>query len=101
MAQEVNWAPTYATCGRNHLEMCHYGSAGFVKCGQEGRFVKKCPKNGQHSGNRGNRSHPSSVGPPNRVASRGILQGQAEEQTVFILLLVTKRKRIPHMFSLV
>ncbi|XP_015068745.1 uncharacterized protein LOC107013320 [Solanum pennellii] len=45
-------------------------SQGCFKCGQEGHFIKECPKNRQGSGNQDNRAQSSSVAPPDRDAPR-------------------------------
>ncbi|KAH0706534.1 hypothetical protein KY285_012312 [Solanum tuberosum] len=50
-------------------------SQGCFKCGQEGHFMKECPKNRQGSGNQGNRAQSSSFAPPNRAATRGATSG--------------------------
>ena len=70
MAQGGNWAPTCAKCGRNHPGKCRDGSTSFFKCGQEGHFMKECPKNWQGNGNQGNKAQSSSVAPPGRAAPR-------------------------------
>ncbi|KAH0689476.1 hypothetical protein KY289_016834 [Solanum tuberosum] len=45
------------------------------ECGQEGHFMKKCPKNVQGSGNPSNRAQFSLVAPPDRAAPRGATSG--------------------------
>ncbi|XP_049381307.1 protein PXR1-like [Solanum stenotomum] len=55
--------------------MCRDGSTGYLKCGQNGHFMRECPKNKQGNGNEGNRAQPSSVAPPGKVASRGATLG--------------------------
>jgi len=62
-------------CGRSHSGVCHDGSTGCFKCGQNGHFMKECPKNRQGSGNWGNRAQFSSVAPPDRTASREAISG--------------------------
>ncbi|KAK4716722.1 hypothetical protein R3W88_015060 [Solanum pinnatisectum] len=54
---------------------CREGFTGFFKCEHNGHFMRKCPKNKQGNGNRGNRAHFSSVAPPDRVALRGATSG--------------------------
>ncbi|XP_049344680.1 uncharacterized protein LOC125809052 [Solanum verrucosum] len=66
-----NGTPACAKYGRTHLRVCHDGSTGCVKCGQNGHFMKECIENMQGDGNRGNRAQSSSAAPPNRVAPRG------------------------------
>ncbi|WMV29272.1 hypothetical protein MTR67_022657 [Solanum verrucosum] len=60
----------FAKCGRNHSGMCRDGSTSCFKCGQNGHFMRECPKRRQSNGNEGNRARPSSVAPPDRAASR-------------------------------
>ncbi|KAH0730162.1 hypothetical protein KY289_001350 [Solanum tuberosum] len=66
-----NWAPACAKCGRNHPGKCRDGSTGCFKCGQEGHFMKECPKNWQGNGNQGNIAQSSSVVLLDRHAPRG------------------------------
>ncbi|KAH0714755.1 hypothetical protein KY284_007660 [Solanum tuberosum] len=77
VAQGGNKTPACAKCGRSHLGVCHDGSTGCFKCGQNGHFIRECPKNKQGNGNRGNTSQSSSVAPLDRVASRGATTSEA------------------------
>ncbi|KAG5590659.1 hypothetical protein H5410_041173, partial [Solanum commersonii] len=61
--------------------------------------MRECPKNRQGNGNGGNRAQSSSVAPPNRAASRGATSWQAEEQTIFMLSLVSKSMKIHQILS--
>ncbi|XP_049358906.1 uncharacterized protein LOC125823600 [Solanum verrucosum] len=70
VAHGGNWDPVCAKCGRTHPGKCHDGSTCCFKCGQEGDFMKKCPKNRQGNGNQGNKAQSSSVAPPDRAAPR-------------------------------
>ncbi|WMV57445.1 hypothetical protein MTR67_050830 [Solanum verrucosum] len=45
------------------------------KCGQNGHFMRECPKKKQGNGNWGNRAQFSSVALPGRVTSRGTTSG--------------------------
>nr|AAU90308.2 Zinc knuckle family protein [Solanum tuberosum] len=64
-------APACARCGRTHIGKCRDGQTGCFKCGQEGHFLKECPKNRQGSGNLSNRAQASSVAPPYMMVPRG------------------------------
>ncbi|WMV32250.1 hypothetical protein MTR67_025635 [Solanum verrucosum] len=48
---------------------------GCLKCGQEGHFMKECPKNRKGSGNQGNRAQSSSVAPPDKLHLEELLSG--------------------------
>ncbi|KAK4718103.1 hypothetical protein R3W88_016441 [Solanum pinnatisectum] len=84
----------------NKGEMYRDGSTGYFKCGQNGHFMRECPENRQGNGNGGNRAQSSSDAPP-ELHLEELLQGQVEDQTIFMLSLVTKSKRILQMLSLV
>ncbi|WMV38099.1 hypothetical protein MTR67_031484 [Solanum verrucosum] len=47
VAQRGNWAAACAKCGRTHPRKCREGHTCCFKCGQEGHFLKECPKNRQ------------------------------------------------------
>ncbi|XP_049352722.1 uncharacterized protein LOC125817213 [Solanum verrucosum] len=64
-------APVCARCGRTHPGKCRDGHTGCFRCGQEGHFIKECPKNRQGSGNLSNRAQASSVALPDRMVPRG------------------------------
>ena len=69
VAQGSSKPPACAKCGRNHSGICREGSLGCFKCGQNGHFMRECPKNRQ--GNGSNKAQSSSVVPPDRTAPRG------------------------------
>lgn len=75
MVQGGSKPPACTKCGRNHSGTCREGSTGCFKCGQNGHFMRECPKNKKGNGNEGNRAQSSSVAPPNRAASRGATSG--------------------------
>ncbi|XP_049364745.1 uncharacterized protein LOC125829577 [Solanum verrucosum] len=54
---------------------CRDGSTSCFKYGQEGHFMKECPKNRQGNKNHGNRGQSSSVAPPDRAAPREATSG--------------------------
>ncbi|KAG5629762.1 hypothetical protein H5410_001479 [Solanum commersonii] len=64
-------APACARYGRTHLGKCCDGQTCCFKCGQEGHFMKECPKNRQGSGNISNRAQASLVAAPDRLVPRG------------------------------
>ncbi|WMV59352.1 hypothetical protein MTR67_052737 [Solanum verrucosum] len=59
-----------AKCGRSQSGMCRDDSTTCIKCGQNGHFMRKCPKCRQSNSNWGIRAQSSSVAPPDRAASR-------------------------------
>ncbi|WMV32397.1 hypothetical protein MTR67_025782 [Solanum verrucosum] len=69
-AQGGTKTPACAKCGRSHSGVCRDGSTSCFKCGQNGHFMRECPKGRQSNGNGGNRVQSSSVAPPDRAASR-------------------------------
>ncbi|KAH0679031.1 hypothetical protein KY284_020116 [Solanum tuberosum] len=71
VAQGSGLTPACARCGRTHPGKCRDGQTGCFKCGQEGHFMKECPKKRQGSGNLSNRAQASSVSPLDRMAPRG------------------------------
>ncbi|KAK4729912.1 hypothetical protein R3W88_022900 [Solanum pinnatisectum] len=75
MAQGGSKPPAYAKCGRSHTGLCRDGSTGCFKCGQNGHFMRVCPKNRQGNDNGGNRAQSSSGAPPDRATSRGATSG--------------------------
>ncbi|XP_049397354.1 uncharacterized protein LOC125861522 [Solanum stenotomum] len=70
VAQGSNQVLACPRCGRVHPGKCRQGQTGCFKCGQEGHFMKECPKKKQVSGNLGSRAQSSSVVPPDRTAPR-------------------------------
>ncbi|KAH0729889.1 hypothetical protein KY289_001077 [Solanum tuberosum] len=62
VAQGGNWAHVCGKCGRTHPGKCRNGSTSCFKCGQEGHFMKECPKIRQ-------------VAPPNWATPRGATSG--------------------------
>ncbi|KAG5609350.1 hypothetical protein H5410_020631 [Solanum commersonii] len=68
VAQGGSMPHTYTKCGRNHSGICREGSTGCFKCGQNGYFMRECPKNRQSNG--GNRAQSSSVATPDRAIPR-------------------------------
>ncbi|XP_015081315.1 DNA-binding protein HEXBP-like [Solanum pennellii] len=70
VAKGGSWDPSCAKCDRNHPGRYRDGQTGCFKCGQEGHFMRECPKNKQGGGNAGNRAQFSSVAPPYRAVPR-------------------------------
>ncbi|WMV30965.1 hypothetical protein MTR67_024350 [Solanum verrucosum] len=56
MTQRGSKPPACAKCGRNHSGTCREGTTGCFKYGQNGHFMRECPKNKQGNGNGGNRA---------------------------------------------
>ncbi|KAH0732763.1 hypothetical protein KY289_003951 [Solanum tuberosum] len=54
-AQRGTKTPGCAKCGRSHSGMCRDDSTSFFKCGQNGHFMRECPKSRQSNGGEGNR----------------------------------------------
>ena len=75
MALGGSWAPACAKCGKIHQGKGRDGQTSCFKCGQEGHFMKKCPKNMQGSGNSGSRVQSSSVASLGKAAPRGSTSG--------------------------
>uniref|UniRef100_M1DPH3 Gag-pol protein n=1 Tax=Solanum tuberosum TaxID=4113 RepID=M1DPH3_SOLTU len=75
IAQGGSKPPACAKYHRNHSGTYREGSTGCFKCGQNGHFMRECPKNKQGSGNGGNRDQSSSVSPPYSAAVRGATSG--------------------------
>ncbi|KAH0758385.1 hypothetical protein KY290_021878 [Solanum tuberosum] len=75
MAQWGSKPPACVKCGRNHSGTCHEGSTGCFMCGQNGYFMRECPKNKQGNSNRGNKAQSSLVAPLDRAAPRGATSG--------------------------
>ncbi|KAH0765914.1 hypothetical protein KY285_001785 [Solanum tuberosum] len=67
-----------SNCSRNHPVKCCDVSTGIFKCGQEGHFMKECPKNRQGNGNQVNKAQSLSVAPPDRAAPRRATSGIGE-----------------------
>ncbi|XP_004252414.1 uncharacterized protein [Solanum lycopersicum] len=71
-----------------------------TKCGQEGNFMKECPKNKQGGRNPGNRAQSSPVAPLDKVAPRGATCSIGEGANhLYAIIFVAKRKRNLLMLS--
>uniref|UniRef100_M1DHU4 Gag-pol polyprotein n=1 Tax=Solanum tuberosum TaxID=4113 RepID=M1DHU4_SOLTU len=101
MAQGRTKILACAKCGRNHSGMCCDDSIRCFKCGQNGYFMRECPKSRIVMVMRA--IEPSLLQLLHQIELHldELLQGQAEKETVFMLSLVAERKRIRHMLSLV
>ncbi|KAH0765295.1 hypothetical protein KY285_001166 [Solanum tuberosum] len=102
VAQGGSKTPACAKCGRSHSGVCRDGSTDFFKFGQNGHFMKECPKNRQGNGN--GAIYPNLLHLLHQTwlhLEELLLKGQTEEQTVFMLLLVARSKRTRKMLSLV
>ncbi|XP_049405219.1 uncharacterized protein LOC125868664 [Solanum stenotomum] len=82
MAQGGTKNPACAEYGRNNSGICRDGSTGCFKYGQNGHFMRECPKNKQGSGNRGNRAQSSSVAPPDKAAPRGATSDTGNQDSI-------------------
>ncbi|KAH0650238.1 hypothetical protein KY284_030150 [Solanum tuberosum] len=98
VAQGSSKPPTCTKCGRNHSGICREGSIGCFKCGQNGHFMRECPKNTQ--GNGGNKAQFSSIVPPDRTAPRGATSSTGGGANRLYAITSAMSKRILRMLSL-
>ncbi|XP_015057648.1 uncharacterized protein LOC107003914 [Solanum pennellii] len=68
------------------------------KCGQEGHFMRECPKNRQGSGNLGNIAQFSSVAPLDRVAPIGDPSDPGESLSFLTPYVANKFEILPEKF---
>ncbi|WMV24848.1 hypothetical protein MTR67_018233 [Solanum verrucosum] len=69
-AQGDTKTPACAKCARSHSRMCHDDSTSCFRCGQNGHFMRECPKSRHSNDNGGNKAQSSSAAPLDRAASR-------------------------------
>ncbi|XP_049359574.1 uncharacterized protein LOC125824263 [Solanum verrucosum] len=100
VAQKGNGTSACVKCGRTHSGVCHDGSTGYFKCGQEDYFMKEFPKNRQCGGNRSNRAQSSSVAPPDKASPREATSGIAiGENYLYAITSRQEQKNFPNVVT--
>lgn len=94
MAQEGSKPHACAKGSRNHSGMCLDGSTGFFQCVQNAHFLRECPKNRQGNGNGETESSLIQLLHQKEFHLEDLHQGLMEQETIFMISFVGKRKRI-------
>lgn len=99
VAKSGSWTHACGRYGRNNIGRCPDSLSCFFKCGQEGDYMKDCPKIKQVGWNSGNRDQSSSVAPPNRVVRRVDTYGTDGGENCLYAITTCEEQGNSHMMS--